>query len=370
MAKKTKKTDVKKTESKKKTTEKTTRQKKEVKKEVQKPKPAKKQEVNLWKTASGILFVALMFVVAWSFTRQPVQPQTQDELIFISSKACSICGNYNSTMQEIARMLDVPYKQVEFINPVSFPGFVLIKNNTLSISGFENEEQLYQLMCMITSDEEVCAAYRKLLEESTNKTEKPVVKFFVMSFCPFGQQMESVIYPVYQKFKELASFEPHYVIYSNYGDYNTTCIDKDKKYCSMHGLDELIEDVRQLCIHKYYPMDVWWNYVMYVDNNCSLDNINTCWKDAANHAGVDTTKVEQCVKEEATQLLEKELQLNAQYDVKGSPTVFINDQLYRDERTPDAFQQSLCRSFITPPEECNTSVDASATSAASAGSCG
>ncbi len=337
-------------------------------------------EINLWKTLSGVLAIALLFTVVWAVfyasspnitsSRKTTSQESGaqgDQLIFISSSACQKCNSYASDMKHIASSIGASYRKVDYMYPVSYPGFILIRNGTLYLTGFEDREQLYRIICTITNSTKICEEYNKIVENNVNKTDKPVVKFFVMSFCPFGQQMEKVMYPVYKKFKGLVTFDPHYVIYSNYGGKNY-CYDKNERYCSMHGRNEVVEDVRQLCIKKYYDSDTWWKYVMYVDDNCSINNINTCWKDAAKYAGINTTKIENCVSNEAEQLLEAELQLNHKYNVRGSPTVFINGVLYRGERTPQAFQNMLCKSFTNAPALCNTSVNASTASAS--GSCG
>ena len=94
--------------------------------------------------------------------------------------------------------------------------------------------------------------------------EKPNVKLFVMSFCPYGHQAEKGIVPVISFLKNKINPELHYVIYGKeycnnlvsagyYSDIET-CQAKNcmngTSYCSMHGISELNEDVRQLCITK------------------------------------------------------------------------------------------------------------------------
>ncbi|MFQ6055824.1 MAG: hypothetical protein ACE5J3_07580, partial [Methanosarcinales archaeon] len=56
-------------------------------------------------------------------------------------------------------------------------------------------------------------------------SQKPVVKFFVMSFCPYGQQTESLLAELANLFGDKVEFEPHYVIYENY-------MDNSEDYCT------------------------------------------------------------------------------------------------------------------------------------------
>ena len=343
-------------------------------------KPSKKairisyDEVSKWKTIAIIFF--LLFMITFVYSKKPAAGgQVQgDELIYITSSACGSCEQYQQVMQHIADVLGTSYRQVEYINPVTFPGFVLIRNGTLALAGFNDKVQLLNFMCQLTSNQEICEEYNAELNKNVNKTDVPVVKFFVMSFCPFGQQMEQVIKQVYDLLGDKAIFEPHFVVYSGYGGYPDYCLDEDERYCSLHGIQELHEDVRQLCIWKYYNSSVWWDYVMKINENCNAENVDDCWADIASSLNIDVDKINTCSENEATDLLEQELSLNKQYDVRGSPTVFINDQLYRGERTARAFKQAVCAAFNEPPAECNQDIAESSSQTKSSntpsGSCG
>lgn len=196
----------------------------------------------------------------------------------------------------------------------------------------------------------------------------PVVKFFVMAFCPFGQQAERGLKPVHDLFGDKVKFEPHYVIYENYAGGGPDYCIENGKYCSMHGIKELNEDIRQLCIYKNYDSDTFWNYLAYVYTNCSRNNIDTCWKDAAEANGIDTAKIESCFDSEGVDLIAAEKALNDKYGVRGSPTVFINDKQYNGGRAPEDYKNAVCSGFTSKPEECSEKLGGS--SASSAGGCG
>ncbi|HDD45938.1 MAG TPA: hypothetical protein ENG42_00535 [Candidatus Aenigmarchaeota archaeon] len=201
--------------------------------------------------------------------------------------------------------------------------------------------------------------------------EKPNVKFFVMSFCPFGNQAEFGLEPVYRLLKEKVEWEPHYVIYSNYmGGSKNYCLDNESKYCSMHGIQELNQDVRELCVWKYYSEpdhSKWWDFVIKVNKNCNARNADTCWEQYAKEVGIDVEKIKKCQKEEALDLLKREVELNQQYGVRGSPTVFINDQRYSGLRTPQAYLNAICSGFASPPEECSEQISSQSGSASRGG---
>jgi len=214
--------------------------------------------------------------------------------------------------------------------------------------------------------------------ETVTKTDKPVVKIFVMSFCPYGQQAMSGLKPVAELFGEKVEMQPHYVIYENYCGYGKACtdypqeranfcLDSDKErpsYCSMHGIAELNEDIRQLCVFNLYP-EKFWDYTDYIINKCSLSNIETCWKEAADSVGIDTAEIESCQAQNAEAYAQAELNLNSDYGVRGSPTIFINDVAYNGARSPEAFKNAICDAFTESPEECSETLSSQASASGS-----
>lgn len=201
------------------------------------------------------------------------------------------------------------------------------------------------------------------------KVDKPAVDFYVMSFCPYGQQFENNFYPVVQALGDEFTATPHFVIYSNYGSgYPNYCIDKENKYCSLHGIKELNEDVRQMCVWKYFP-NKFWEYLMAINSNCNSGNIEECWEGQAKALGIDTSVISTCFSSEATKLLQAEVELNQQFDVSGSPTVFLNGKQYAGSRNPEIMKQAVCNTFKTAPDACTISLEGTQTNTA-AGSCG
>lgn len=214
-------------------------------------------------------------------------------------------------------------------------------------------------------------------EASTQKSDNPVVQFFVMSFCPYGQQAEAGLKPVAELFKGKAIFEPHYVVYNNYcgygkdpstckaADFAQYCID-DGKYCSLHGVAELNEDVRQMFIYSNYP-DKFWTYVNYVNTKCSVSTVDTCWKDAAKVAGLDTVAIENGAKANTEKYVAAEQALDKALSVQGSPTIFVNDVSYSGGRAAENFKAAVCAAFTTSPAECSQTL--SGNSSTASGSC-
>jgi hypothetical protein len=108
-----------------------------------------------------------------------------------------------------------------------------------------------------------------------------------------------------------------------------------------------------------------------VDAETSTSTIESKWKDIATSVGLNPTEIQQKFDSEALTLLANEAALNAQYSVRGSPTILINDVQYSGGRSADAFQSGICGAFNTPPAGCSAVVNATASNSTTAsGGCG
>jgi len=249
---------------------------------------------------------------------------------------------------------------VNFVSNVALQG-----DANASLIGVEEQSGLYQVTIKIEDQEYKTYISKdgKLLfpqgtdiseqeQEEISKTDKPEAMLFVMSFCPYGNQAEEIMLPVVDLLGNKASINLHYVIYSNYqGGGPEYCLDKENKYCSMHGVSELKQNVRELCVQKYQG-DKFWDFVKTINANCTYQDIDSCWQGVAEKVGINTTKVEQCFKDEALNLLAEEVSLNEKYGIKGSPQLIINEIEYAGARSSNAYKEGICSTFNSAPEEC------------------
>lgn len=260
---------------------------------------------------------------------------------------------------------------------------------------------------------------------SPEESKKPNIKFFVMSFCPFGNQAETGLKPVADLLGDKVEWEPHYIvnksteqqfeqmcqaeIYSeelcqNYIDqgyfpdldsckqrlYSTEeeCFEAKSGdclatsdgsyYCSLHGKKELNQDIREICAWNLTDdKSKWWQFISLVNANCQLEEIDQCWQEQAEKAGIDKDKVQDCFNKNAIETLDKEIAVTEEFAVSGSPSVFVNNTAYPPEeaydqegkatvtidkttfkqeeyRSPEAFKQAICVAFSKTPKECKT----------------
>lgn len=209
---------------------------------------------------------------------------------------------------------------------------------------------------------------------SVNKTDKPVLDFYVMSFCPFGNQIETSLRPVFDLFGDKVEIKPRYIFdkieggLANYCKTTTpdpaqcetyvknsggqlknvadcqqqisvmvkNCNDESKYlkignnfYSSLHGRVEANQDVREICAYNLATdKKLWWDFVENVNNACTSENADTCWEEQAKKAGLDANKITECFNKDAVALIDKEIADTTKYKVQSSPTLMFGDQAF------------------------------------------
>lgn len=208
-------------------------------------------------------------------------------------------------------------------------------------------------------------AAKPAVTQPPKKSDRPSVDLYVMSFCPYGTQAETVMRPVADLLGSKADIHIRYIT-----SINGTTADA---VSSLHGPSEAKEDLHQVCIDKYNP-EKYWDYIRSFNNQCypvwqNPVSFGTCESNITAALTLDNAKIESCdTGPEGIALLkadETEADVNG---VSGSPTLIINGVTYSGSRTPDAYKQAICGSFNSIPAECNTTL--SSATAASSGACG
>ena len=181
------------------------------------------------------------------------------------------------------------------------------------------------------------------------KSDKPNVTLFVMSYCPYGTQMEKGIIPVIKTLGDKINFNIEFVDYS------------------MHGEKEIKENMLQVCIEKEYK-DKYLDYL-----ECFLNSSDS--QACVQKMGFDNTTLTNCINNldkqyNITEMYnDKSTWLNGQfpqfpvyqadnekYGVQGSPTLVINGVVVQSGRDPASLLKTICSAFTNPPAECNTTL--------------
>lgn len=199
---------------------------------------------------------------------------------------------------------------------------------------------------------------------------KPQIDFFVMSYCPYGNQAEEEIFGAYELLKNEAEFKPHYIYYENYqGGGEAYCLDEESKYCSMHGVTEARQNVREQCVEAKYGMEAWFDFTIEMNSKCNSKNADTCYVDVAKDLGYDVDYIAECEETRALEFAAEDLRLSKLYGASGSPSVYIDGIAYSGSRTATGFQAGLCDAFDDAPASCEGIVVETTPTAAPTGQC-
>ena len=174
------------------------------------------------------------------------------------------------------------------------------------------------------------------------KSNKPKVELFVMSYCPYGTQMEKAILPVIAALKDKIDFELEFT------------------HFTLHGEKEDTENFRQICIREEQK-DKFLPYIQCIldsDDQSNPKDVNQCMKDLK----ISTTKVDSCIKNKAEGYYKIDSDLSKKYGVQGSPTLVINGVQADAARNPASILSTICSAFNDAPSECDAVLPSESTS--------
>ena len=194
------------------------------------------------------------------------------------------------------------------------------------------------------------------------KMARPSVELYVMSFCPYGVQMENAMRPVVALLANSTDFRVRYIVSVPGTDISTAH--------SLHGNAEVVEDTRQLCIAEKDPEKLW-DYIAAFNSRCypvNATTLSSCQDSVETDLGIPRDSISQCVAgSDGFGLLKAEASAVDNAGISSSPTLIINGQRYSGSRTPDAIRQAICDHFDTAPGSCATTL--SSTTASASGNC-
>lgn len=270
--------------------------------------------------------------------------------------------NQNKLGPKIVSANEVAETAVSYINENLLTGEL-----KASLAGVEDKGTIYKIRIKIGENEYESYVSKdgkflfpegiELITTSNNpasadieKRDNPDVKLFVMSYCPYGLQMQKALLPVYDLLENRANIGVYFVNYI------------------MHEKEEIDENLRQYCIQK----EEKGKYGAYLGCFVEDGNFESCLSEA----GIDRTKLSKCVSDADKEFsitaqyndrntwingnfpnFPVQDDLNKQYGVQGSPTLVINDKVVEDaERVPEKIKELICSSFNSPPSECSQSL--------------
>jgi FKBP-type peptidyl-prolyl cis-trans isomerase 2 len=274
-----------------------------------------------------------------------------------SFESQSMSVNVTKVTDDKVYLMWTPEKGASVLLLGFFPATVKDYNETSIIFDLNNPYAGKKIIAEIKVVEitKKAAATTSGSNETVKKIEgAPTLQTFVMSYCPYGTQMEKGIIPVYKLLKDKANFEIRFVSYT------------------MHGEKEDTENKRQVCIREEQPSK-FWDYL-----ECFLDagDAAGCVSDV----GLDNAKLTDCMSSRADDYWQTDKDLNTQYGVQGSPTNVLDGEVTEIyPRSPEDVKKAVCAVFASEPSECSQTLDTAnpsagfgsgTSSSGSAGGCG
>ena len=202
-------------------------------------------------------------------------------------------------------------------------------------------------------------------QQPPQKSSRPEADLYVMAFCPYGTQAETAMGPVEDLLGSKTDIRIRYI--------TTISGNTTDSVQSLHGKAEAQEDLRQACINRDYPGQLW-NYVKLFDEQCYSQRGNetafeACQQNMTSALNMDAAKITSCATgPDGLALLKVDETDAGANGISGSPTLLVNGVEYSGARTPEAYKEAICNSFDTAPSECTTTLS-SATTTNSGGGC-
>ena len=140
---------------------------------------------------------------------------------------------------------------------------------------------------------------------------KQSLDLFVMSHCPYGTRAMLAVKEFADTFGKDAKIAVHYI-----GD------EAGGKLSSMHGPDEVTDDLREVCAIQHYPKDQ--KFLEFLA--CRSKDLKADWKDCTGKNGIDAGVIQTCVDGEGQSLLAASFQVAKNLAIQSSPTFLLNNR--------------------------------------------
>jgi predicted DsbA family dithiol-disulfide isomerase len=143
------------------------------------------------------------------------------------------------------------------------------------------------------------------------KAEPKKLEVFIMSQCPYAVRGLDAMQEVLRAFENDIKFEVHFIAEV-----------EGEGFRALHGQPEVDEDIRELCVIKYFPVDFrFMDYIWCRNRNIRSDD----WIACTGSNGIDTNLIDLCFNGgEGKELLREDIRIAAGLQIQGSPTWVVN----------------------------------------------
>jgi predicted DsbA family dithiol-disulfide isomerase/thiol-disulfide isomerase/thioredoxin len=243
----------------------------------------------------------------------------------ITSADCSNCDYYKMALDRFSKMyrgleirtIDVKDKEaVSLIKNLDIQGLpsVVLDKNIEKTKNFQ--EMLKSGLFKQSSDKESYLLSDKMVPMKLfiNRARKNnLITLFVMSQCPFGISAENLLIERFKKGDLAYKLEIKYILSRNKA--------KNDQIESMHGKNELYEDVEQMVVRKYFK-DKYFDYLLCRNKDIKDADIKKC----ADSVGIDVAQITKHAYDESFDLVSEEEASARSLNISASPTILFENQ--------------------------------------------
>ncbi len=294
----------------------------------------------------GVVVIAVVLLVAFSVQAMmsgglSVEKAKTTVTKYVNTELLG--GQATATLDQITDWSKDIYKLKFTINGRSIDSY-MTKNGKLF---FPEAYEMASTTASSTATAATANTAQQAAPANVPKNDKPKVEAFVMSYCPYGTQIEKGLIPVAQALGNKIDFSLKFVSYT------------------MHGDKENQENLRQYCIEK--------------EQNGKYFSYLTCFLKASDSpgclqsTGIDQKKLDACTTATAKQFdvtgtnFAVQKADNDKYGVQGSPTLVINGAQAESARDSASLLKTICGAFNKQPDICTTAKLSSASPSAGFG---
>jgi predicted DsbA family dithiol-disulfide isomerase len=158
------------------------------------------------------------------------------------------------------------------------------------------------------------------------------VEVFVMSQCPYGTRALDAMKEVLAALKTI-NFDVHFIADEAQGT--------ETGFNALHGQPEVRENIRMLCVKKYYKRAYkYMNYIWCRNKNIRSED----WKGCATQNGMDAAKLDRCsTGSEGKKLLADDIKIAKSLEISGSPTWLANNKFKFSGIAPEPVKSNICQ---------------------------
>ncbi len=157
---------------------------------------------------------------------------------------------------------------------------------------------------------------------------KQSIDLFVMSHCPYGTKAMLATKEFADAFGKDATVAVHFI-----GD------DKGGQLSSMHGPDEVADDLREVCAIQHYAKDQ--KFLDFLA--CRSKDLKADWKTCAT-GGIDADTISKCAEgQEGKDLLTASFKVASALEIQASPTFLVNNRETFNAQDAAGIEKSYCQ---------------------------